>query len=87
MKMKKVVAFANQKGGVGKTTSAIAFAAGLAKKGYRTLLVDVDDSNPSATKFLGYQPDQLQPTLTDLILFFYAGTGCERRNEKSDPTS
>jgi chromosome partitioning protein len=38
----KIISFANQKGGVGKTTSVVTLGAGLAQKGWKTLLVDLD---------------------------------------------
>ena len=38
----KVISFCNQKGGVGKTSSALALASGLAKKDYKVLLIDLD---------------------------------------------
>ena len=48
----RVICIANQKGGVGKTTSAVNLSAGLARRGYRTLLVDLDIQG-SATATLG----------------------------------
>ena len=50
----KIFAIANQKGGVGKTTTAVNLAAGLARRRIRTVLVDMDQQ-ASATSALGYE--------------------------------
>lgn len=50
-----IIAIANQKGGVGKTTSAVTIASGFALKGYKTLLVDLD-SQGNVCDSLGLDP-------------------------------
>ncbi len=57
--MSKVVALANQKGGVGKTTSTINLAYALAQKGKRALAVDCDPQG-SLTIYFGFSPDELE---------------------------
>ena len=65
--MSRVIAFANQKGGVAKTTTTLSIAAALGKMGYRVLAIDMDPQG-ALTYSMGIDPDALAETVNDVLV-------------------
>ena len=65
--MGKIISFSNQKGGVGKTTSAVNVAASLGILGHKTLLIDLDPQG-NATSGVGIAKKSLKYSINDVLL-------------------
>jgi len=63
----KTIAVVNQKGGCGKTTTAVNLAAAFTEKGNKTLLIDLDPQGHSTIGF-GYDPDGMNKTIYDALV-------------------
>ena len=73
--MAKVIGICNQKGGVGKTTTVFSMGRALVDKGFKVLLIDIDDSgNPTLSKISGVEDEK---NLTDLLLLTAMGRDIE----------
>ncbi len=65
--MGKIIAFSNQKGGVGKTTTCVNMSAYLAKKGYKCLIVDLDPQG-NATTGLGFAKNEVKNSVYNVMI-------------------
>ena len=65
--MAEIIAIANQKGGVGKTTTAVNLSSALAVLGHETLLVDMDPQG-NATSGVGFNKHEYDPNLYDVLV-------------------
>jgi len=76
----KVIAFANQKGGVAKTTTTLNLAAAFAEEGHRVLCIDMDPQG-NLTMSQGIDPDTLEKSMYDVLVYDVSIREVVRRRE------
>lgn len=77
--MSEIMAIANQKGGVGKTTTTINLSAALAERGRKVLVIDMDPQGNTSSG-LGIEKDELEKTVYQLMIGEASFTDCLQEN-------
>ena len=77
--MGRIIAISNQKGGVGKSTTAINLSACLAEKGKKVLVIDMDPQE-NTTSGLGIEKNELENTVYELLIGECTCEECVQKN-------